>query len=152
MKAVVECTSNWYWLSDWCRANGIDLTLAEIGDITRFPSAKQFVSYCCLVPGSKNSGGKSRHKSGNKDGNKYLRAAFGQAAVSAYTHYKVVKKFYQKIKRRSGRPVARAVVGKELAKGVWHMLTKNQEYNGCKGQPVRAASQTCWPQPINPNA
>ncbi|WP_138429063.1 hypothetical protein [Fodinibius saliphilus] len=75
-----------------------------------------------------------------------------KAAVSAYTHYKVVKKFYRKIKRRSGRPVARAVVGKELAKGVWYMLTRNEEYNGCKGQPVRAASQTCWPQPINPNA
>jgi len=126
--------------------------MAEIGDITRFPSAKQFVSYCRLVPGAKDSGGSRRHKSGNKDGNKYLRAAFGQAAVSAYTHYKVVKKFYRKIKRRSGRSVARAVVGKELAKGVWHMLTKNQEYKGFKGQPVRAASQTCWPQPINPHA
>ncbi|WP_138429601.1 IS110 family transposase [Fodinibius saliphilus] len=118
--------------------------LAEIGDITRFPSAKQFVSYCRLVPGSKNSGGKSRHKSGNKDGNKYLRAAFGQAAVSAYTHYKVVKKFYHKIKRRSGRPVARAVVAKELAKGVWYMLTRNEEYKGFKGQPVRAAASAHW--------
>lgn len=54
--------------------------LAEIGDITRFPSAKQFVSYCRLVPGAKDSGGAHRHKSGNKDGNKYLRAAFGQAS------------------------------------------------------------------------
>lgn len=126
--------------------------LAEIGDITRFPSAKQFVSYCRLVPGAKDSGGSHRHRSGNKDGNRYLRSAFGQAAVSAYTHYKVVKKFYRKIKRRSGRPVARAVVAKELAKGVWHMLTKNEEYKGFKGQPVRAASQTCWPQPISPNA
>jgi transposase len=126
--------------------------LAEIGNINRFPSAKQFTSYCRLVPGAKDSGGAHRHKSGNKDGNKYLRAAFGQAAVSAYTHYKVVKKFYRKIKHRSGRPVARAVVAKELAKGVWHMLTKDEEYKGFKGQPVRAASQTCWPQPISPYA
>jgi transposase len=125
--------------------------LAEIGDINRFPSSKQFVSYCRLVPGAKDSGGSHRHKSGNKDGNKYLRAAFGQAAVSAYTHYKVVKNFYRKIKRRSGRPVARAVVAKELAKGVWYMLTRNEEYKGFKGQPVRAASQTCWPQPISPD-
>ncbi len=124
--------------------------LAEIGDINRFPSAKQFTSYCRLVPGAKDSGGSHRHTSGNKDGNRYLRAAFGQAAVSAYTHYKVVKKFYRKITRRSGRPVARAVVAKELAKGVWHMLTKDEEYKGFKGQPVRAASQTCWPQPISP--
>src|SRR6056297_2819555 len=126
--------------------------IAEIGDITRFPTPKQFTSYCRLVPGSKDSGGKYRHRSKNKDGNRYLRAAFGQAAVSAYTHYKVVKKFYRKIKRRSGRPVARAVVAKELAKGVWHMLTRNEEYKGFKGRPVRAASQTCWPQPISPFA
>lgn len=126
--------------------------LAEIGDITRFPSAKQFVSYCRLVPGSKDSGGNRRHKSGNKDGNKYLRMAFGQAAVSSYTHYKVVKKFYRKIKRRSGRPIARAVVAKELAKIVWHMLSKDEKYKGFKGQPTRAASQTYWPQPINPFA
>jgi len=94
--------------------------LAEIGDIGRFPSAKQFVSYCRLVPGAKDSGSNHRHKSGNK----------------------VVKKFYRKIKRRSGRSVARAIVGKKLAKGVWHMLTKDEEYKGFKGQPVRAASQT----------
>ncbi len=131
---------------------GVWTILAEIGNINRFPSAKQFVSYCRLVPGASDSGGSHRHKSGNKDGNTYLRAAFGQAAVSAYTHYKVVKKFYRKIKRRSGRPVARAVVGKELAKGVWHMLTKDEQYKGFKGQPVRAASQTCWPQPISPYA
>jgi transposase len=40
--------------------------LAEIGDITRFPSARQFTSYCRLVPGAKDSGGSRRHKSGNK--------------------------------------------------------------------------------------
>jgi len=124
--------------------------LAEIGDITRFPSAKQFVSYCRLVPGSKDSGGKHRHKSANKDGNKYLRMAFGQAAISAYTHYKVVKTFYNKIKRRSGKPIARTVVGNQLAKGVWHMLTKDEEYKGFKGRPVRVASQAYRPQPISP--
>lgn len=126
--------------------------LAEIGDIARFPSAKQFTSYCRLVPGAKDSGGSRRHKSGNKDGNKYLRAAFGQAAVSAYTHYKVVKKYYRKIRRRSGRHVAQAVIGKELAKIVWHMLTKGEKYKGFKGQPTRVGARTCWPQPINPSA
>jgi transposase len=123
--------------------------LAEVGDIHRFPSAKQFVSYCRLVPGSKDSGGSYRHKSGNKDGNKYLRIAFGQAAVSAYTHYSVVKKFYRKIKRRSGRRVARAVVAKELAKGIWYMLTQNEEYKGFKGQSVKAASPRSFGAGLN---
>jgi hypothetical protein len=29
VQAVVECTSFWYWLSDWCRDNNIQLTLAH---------------------------------------------------------------------------------------------------------------------------
>ncbi|HLR26998.1 MAG TPA: transposase, partial [Fodinibius sp.] len=111
--------------------------LGEIGDITRFPSDKQFSSYCRLVPGSKNSGGSRRHKSGNKDGNKYLRLAFGQAAVSAYSRYGPVKKFYNKVKRRSGKKIARTVVAKELSKIIWHVLTKNQPYKGFKGHPTR---------------
>ncbi|MDX1638372.1 MAG: IS110 family transposase [Balneolaceae bacterium] len=61
--------------------------LAEIGDIRRFPPAKQFASYCRLVPGAKDSGGALQHKSADKNGNKYLRAAFGQAAFPSYTHY-----------------------------------------------------------------
>jgi len=126
--------------------------LAEIGDIQRFPTDKQFVSYCRLVPGSKDSGGTRRHKSGCKDGNKYLRMAFGQAAVSGYTHYGPVKKFYNKIKRRSGKNVARAVVAKEMAKIVWHVLARNEPYKGFKGQPTRVAQQGYWPQPINPSA
>jgi transposase len=36
---------------------GVWTILAKIGDIKRFPSAKQFVSYCRLVPGSSDSGG-----------------------------------------------------------------------------------------------
>lgn len=126
--------------------------LAEMGDIHRFPCSKQFVSYCRLVPGSKDSGGSRKHKSGCKDGNKYLRMAFGQAAVSGYTHYGPVKKFYNKIKRRSGKQVARAVVAKELANIVWHVLVKNEPYKGFKGQPTRVAQQAYWPQPINPFA
>lgn len=123
--------------------------LAEVGDILRFTTDKKFVSYCRLVPGSKNSNRTRRHKSGNKDGNKYLRMAFGQAAVSAYSQYGPVKRFYNKIKRRSGKKVARAVVGKELAKIVWHMLTKDEEYKGFKGHSTRMAAKPSWPQPIS---
>lgn len=125
--------------------------LAEVGDICRFPSDRQFCSYSRLVPGSKDSGGSRRHKPGNKDGNKYLRLAFGQAAISAYSQYRPVKKFYNKVKRRSGKKVARAVVAKELAKGVWHVLTKQQPYKGFKGQPTRVAARPHWPQPISPS-
>lgn len=126
--------------------------LAEIGNIDRFPSSKQFVSYCRLVPGAKDSGGNHRHRRNNKDGNRYLRIAFNQAAIVAYTHYPVVRKFYKKVKRRSGKHVARTVVGKELAKGIWHMLTKREEYKGFKGTMTRLSTENYWPQPISSHA
>lgn len=126
--------------------------LAEIGDIHRFPTAKQFTSYCRLVPGSKDSGGKHRHKRACKDGNRYLHLAFSHAAIHAYSHYKPVAQYYRKIRRRSGVKVARAVIAKELAKIVWHMLSKDQAYKGFKGQPTRTASRAYWPQPISPHA
>lgn len=93
-------------------------------------SARQFVSYCRLVTGAKDSGGKHRHRSKNKDGNRYLRIAFNQAAIIACRDYPVIKEFYKKVTRRSGKHVARTVVGKELAKIVWHMLSKDEEYKG----------------------
>ena len=77
--------------------------MAEIGDITRFPSAREFTSYCRFVPGSRDSGGKQRHRSGNKDGNRYLRTVYNQAAVIAFTRYGPVREFDKKIKRRSGK-------------------------------------------------
>lgn len=126
--------------------------LSEIGDIARFPTAKQFVSYCRLVPGAKDSGGTRRHRRKNKDGNRYLRIAFNQAAIVGYTRYPVVRTFFNKVKRRSGKHVARTVVGKELAKIVWHMLTKGEEYKGFKGTMTKLSKEHYWPQPISSNA
>lgn len=126
--------------------------LAEIGDITRFPSEREFTSYCRLVPGSKDSAGKQRHRRGNKDGNRYLRTVYNQAAVIALTRYGVVREFYNKIKRRSGKQVARTVVAKELAKITWHMLSKDEPYKGFKGKMTPVRHQHYWPQPISPYA
>ncbi|MDZ7693622.1 MAG: transposase [Balneolaceae bacterium] len=40
MKAVVEWASSWYWLSDWCRANGVDLSLAHAKMVKAISYAK----------------------------------------------------------------------------------------------------------------
>ena len=124
--------------------------LAEVGDISRFSSDRQFASYCRLVPGSKDSGGRKSHKSGSKDGNKYLRIAFGQAAIGAYTNHKEVRKFYNKLKRRKGPIVARTIVAKELSRIVWHMLAYNQPYKGFKGQMTKIKKCYTWPHPVSP--
>src|SRR5208282_4399647 len=57
--------------------------LHEIGDIARFPTVKDFLSYCRLVKGTVASAGKIKGLRGAKLGNPYLRWAFGEAAVIA---------------------------------------------------------------------
>ncbi|WP_157471070.1 hypothetical protein [Gracilimonas tropica] len=48
--------------------------------------------------------------------------------------------------------MARTLVGKELAKIVWHMFSKDEAYKGFKGRMTRITTQTYWPQPISPRA
>lgn len=122
--------------------------LTETDDMRRFPSPGQYLSYSRLVPGAANSGGKSRHRN-SKQGNRYLKAIYTEAAVRAVQWYPVVREFYNKKTRRSGKRIARAIVAKELAKIVWHILYYDQSYQGFKGRPTRAKTPQ-WPRPASP--
>src|SRR5947207_2511605 len=53
--------------------------LYEIHDIQRFPRGQDFVSYCRLVKGAKESAGKRYGTSGTKIGHAYLKWAFSEA-------------------------------------------------------------------------
>lgn len=106
----------------------------EIDGIERFPSERQFFSYCRVAPGAKNSNKTQRHKSGCKDGNKYLKIALTDAAVHAVRYYPEVRALYQKVLRRSNQAIARTVVAKELARIVYYVLKTNEPYRGFKGQ------------------
>ena len=59
--------------------------LHEIGDIARFPTVKDFLSYCRLVKGTVASAGKIKGLRGAKLGNPYLRWAFGEACHHCQT-------------------------------------------------------------------
>ena len=126
-------------------------TLAlEIDGIERFPSARDFVSYCRLVPGAGNSGGKTRHKR-SKDGNRYLKLIFTHMAVRAIQYYPEIRAFYQRTARRKKPIVARALVAKELARSVFYVLHRQEPYNGTfKGKPLSHTKQPKWPRLTNP--
>src|SRR5215212_2720949 len=124
--------------------------LLEVDGIARFPSARDFVSYCRLVPGAGNSGGKTRHKR-TKDGNRYLKIAFSHAAVRAIQYFPEIRAFYQRLARRKPRPVARALVAKELARIVYFVLTKQEAFNGTfKGKPLSRTKSSQWPRLASP--
>jgi len=125
----------------------------EIDEMQRFPTAKRFVSYCRLVPGADNSAGRVRHRSGSKDGNRYLKIAFSHAAVRAIQYYPEIKAYYRRLARRKNPRVARTIVAKELARIVYYVLLTGTEFNGqFKGVPLSRRKQSQWPRRASPDA
>ena len=74
------------WIPGLGKVNAFTIQ-TEIDGITRFPSEGQFFSYCRLVPGADNSAGKTRHRSGSKAGNRYLKLACSHAGIRAVQYY-----------------------------------------------------------------
>lgn len=98
--------------------------LCEIGQITRFPTVKDFLSYCRLVKGTVASAGKIKGLRGAKLGNPYLRWSFGEAAVIAKRDHAVIGPLAQRLEARmnGNKFKANTVVAIKLARAVYFML------------------------------
>jgi len=96
----------------------------EIGDVERFPTVKDFLSYCRLVKGTVASAGKIKGLRGAKLGNPYLRWAFGEAAVIAKRDHAVIGPLAQRWEARmnGNKFKANTVVAIKLARAVYFML------------------------------
>ncbi len=124
----------------------------EIDGITRFPSARQFFSYCRLVPGADNSGGRMRHRSGSKAGNRYLKLAFSHAGIRAVQYYPEIRAFFKAKARRKPIRIARTLVALELARIVYQVLTKQEAFNGqFKTHPLSRRKHAQWPRRASPS-
>ena len=101
--------------------------LYEIGDIARFPTVKDFLSYCRLVKGTVASAGKIKGLRGAKLGNPYLRWSFGEAAVIAKRDHYVIGPLAQRLEAQfqGNKFKANTVLAIKLARAVYFML-KNQ--------------------------
>lgn len=98
--------------------------LHEIGDINRFPTVKDFLSYCRLVKGTVASAGKIKGLRGAKLGNPYLRWAFGEAAVIAKRDHAIIGPLSQRLEAQMGgnKFKANTVVAIKIARAVYFML------------------------------
>jgi transposase len=98
--------------------------LCEIGDIARFPTVKNFLSYSRLVKGTVASAGKIKGLRGAKLGNPYLRWAFGEAAVIAKRDHAVIGPLAQRLEARmnGNKFKANTVIAIKLARAVYFML------------------------------
>jgi len=140
------------WIPGIGKINALTI-YTELDDIARFPSVKHFLSYCRLVPGADNSGGKTRHRSGSKEGNRYLKLAFSHATVRAMQYYPEIRAFFKATAHRKPEKVARTLVAVELARIVYHVLWTGEPFNGrFKGQPLQRTKQLQWPRLASPAA
>lgn len=125
----------------------------EIDGIERFPDVKKFYSYCRLVPGADNSNKKQKHKSGNKDGNRYLKMAFSEASSKAVQYYKEIKQFHQSKARRKHICIAWALVSKEIAKICYYVLKEKEDFdNTFKNKQLSKIKSMQWPRLASPDA
>lgn len=122
----------------------------EVDDIRRFPDARHFHSYCRLVPGADNSAGKTRHKR-SKDGNRYLKLAFHHAAIRAAQYFPEIHGEYRRLTRRKGKPIARALLAKELATIVYAIPSQEEAFNGrFRGHVLSRRKRALWPRLASP--
>ena len=122
--------------------------LLETGTIDRFADDKHFASYCRLVPGSADSGGRHKLKHTPKDGNRYLKYVFTESALKAIIYYVEIKQFYQRKLRKTNAAVARTIVAKELARIVYYVLTREEPFKNFKGIAVNKSES--WPRLARP--
>lgn len=99
---------------------------AEIGAVERFPSARHLASYCGLAPATEQSGGRTRSRGMQDDGNRWLRWAFIEAAqhfahAAATEKLSPVKRFHR-LAIRKHRNVAKVALANELTGIVYAML------------------------------
>ena len=109
----------------------LGLTIAtEIGDISRFASARKLVGYSGLTPRVYQSGQKSRTGKLSRTGSTMLRWAAIEAAHQAWRPNNPWHQLYVDVKQRcggKGNP-AKAAVARKILIASWHVLALKQPF------------------------
>ena len=103
------------------------------------------------MPGAQDSAASRRHKP-SLDGNRYLKIAFHHAAVRAAQYYPEIHREYEQLIRRKGKAIARALIAKELGSIVYHVLTRQEAFNGLSWIPADRTKTRQWPRLASPSA
>ena len=139
------------WIPGIGKMNAFTILL-EVDDIGRFADVKNFFSYSRLTPSARNSGGKTKQRS-SKDGNKYLKIAFCDAAIHAVQYYPVIRKYQSSLLRKKNKQIAKTIIAKELAEIVYHVLKNKTDYNNkFRGQELQHKKSLQWPRITSPYA
>jgi transposase len=95
--------------------------LAEIGDVSRFGSARKLASWAGLTPTVRGSDRVSHYGHISKQGSVWLRWALCEAAQTAKRSPQFAATF-QAIAKRRGKKIATTAVARKLLTRAWHLL------------------------------
>ena len=118
---------------DLTRIDGIDVStalvvLSEIGvDMSRFPTVKHFTSWLGLCPGTKISGGKILGSRSKRTANRATQA-LKLAAAALRSSKSALGAYYRRMCARMDKAKAVTAAAHKLARLIYVMLTKGEEY------------------------
>lgn len=118
---------------DLTRIDGIDVTtaltvLSEIGaDMSRFPTARHFASWLGLCPGTKITGGKVMSGKTKRVANRAAQA-LRMAASALRRSQSALGAYFRRMCARMDKPKAITATAHKLARLIYMMLTKGEEY------------------------
>jgi transposase len=90
------------------------LIIAEVGDVTRFPSARHLCSWTGLAPTVRSSDGKARLGHISRQGSPALRWALVEAAQKITTGSGPLRDLFERVAKRRGRKIAKVAVAREI--------------------------------------
>ncbi len=103
--------------------------IAAVGDVRRFPTARQLVGYLGLDPRVRQSGSaEARHGRISKAGSSLARHMLGEAAWSVAQTPGPLRAFFERIRAHKGPQVAATATARKLASLFWCLLTREEDY------------------------
>ena len=105
------------------------IILYETHDISRFRRVQQYASYSRVVRCNRTSSGKKVDRKGSKIGNPYLKWAFSQIIMGAQKSSERIRKYYQRLEAKHGRPKARARIAHKFCVAAYFMLKNGQPFD-----------------------
>jgi transposase len=118
---------------DLTRIDGIDVTtvlavVSETGaDMSRFPTVKHFTSWLTLCPGTRITGGKVISGKTKRSANRAAQA-LRLAAAALRTSQSALGAYFRRMCSRMDKPKAVTAAAHKLARLIYTMLTKGEEY------------------------
>lgn len=106
----------------------VDVVVSELGDVRRFGSQKKVCSYAGLVPGQRESAGKSHQMGITKEGSGLLRWVLIQAAWRLVGGSSRWARIFDAIAHRRGRKKAIVAVARRLLCVMVSMLQNGRSY------------------------